>query len=128
MINILQDPNVVNDLSYKIDSTNNMNLIIDFTNFKNELCDITNTKGQVSIPFQANKNYDKMISIFLKLDGNFVIDEILDNEFYCATIVQNSADRICWFTIPANYSDTTGLNSLDIYCKGGNIDANTTAN
>lgn len=129
MINISQYPDIKNDLSYQVDDLNNMNLIINFSKVVGEFFNIVNEKGAVSIPFQMDTKYDKMVSIFLTTEGRFVIDEAFNDEFYIPSTVPRSIDRICWFTIPANYNNSRGLNGLEIYCKGGCLsDDDTTAN
>jgi hypothetical protein len=116
MFEIMPYFNVDNDLSYSVDK---MNLIINFTHFKSELYPEVLNSNTISIPFNADSKYAKNISIYLLKNGRIVIDEPFEDCFYMPSSINEVIDKICWFTIPANYSDEAGLNNIIIYAKGG---------
>ena len=88
---------------------------VQFTKFTNNDVNINKTVN-CNISFSAHNKYNKNISIFILKDGMLTVDEHLDDMFYFETIVENMIDKICWFTIPVNYTGT--LNDLEIFTKG----------
>lgn len=104
--------NVDTDLNISI-IENKLN--IQFTKFIIDNVNI-NKNVNCNISFSANTKYNKNISIFLLKDGMLTVDEHLDDIFYFETAVENMADKICWFTIPVNYTGI--LNDLEIFTKG----------
>jgi hypothetical protein len=99
-------------------STENMNIKIKMTEFKDNFNNIEKTID-VSIPFESDSKYDKIISIYLT-NNKLIVDERFNDQFYYETPVIDLIDKICWFTLPKNYNNTDGLNGIEIYTKGGN--------
>lgn len=110
--------NVDTDLIISVDENNPMSIKIKFTYFKDDMVNIEKDY-ECSIPFESDLKYNKIISLSLVKCAKIIVDERFDDPFYYETAIWDLVDKVCWFTIPANYNDSAGLNSIEIYTKGG---------
>lgn len=110
--------NVDTDISITVDEINPMAIKVKFTHFIDSMNNIEKDY-ECAIPFVADTKYGKIISLSLTKNARIIVDERFDDDFYYQSHVVDIIDKVCWFTIPANYNNINGLNNLEIYVKGG---------
>lgn len=119
MIHKLLSSEIETDLNITVNPDNKMELIINFTFFNKHNNKIINDRGPIIIDFQSNNKYDTSVFIHILKSGKIIIDEPFNDHFYYESEINDSVDKICWFTIPKDYQSDNGLQDLAIYVKRG---------